>query len=85
MLIKTAREVWADLSPDLLDGIKVRVPEGWFIVRPSNTEPVVRLYGASAFFLIQASLPIKSQSLSRCTANPNPTSYGSSVLSISCP
>ena len=43
LLIAKAKEVWADLSPDLLDGIKVRTPEGWFIVRPSNTEPFLRL------------------------------------------
>ncbi len=42
-LVKKAREVWADLDPDLLDGIKVRNAEGWFIVRPSNTEPLVRV------------------------------------------
>jgi phosphomannomutase len=43
VLIKKAREAWAEHSPDLLDGIKVRVPEGWFVVRPSNTEPLVRV------------------------------------------
>jgi phosphomannomutase len=43
LLLKKAREAWAEHSPDLLDGIKVRVPEGWFIVRPSNTEPLVRV------------------------------------------
>jgi phosphomannomutase len=43
VLLKKARDVWAEHSPDLLDGIKVRVPEGWFVVRPSNTEPLVRV------------------------------------------
>jgi phosphomannomutase len=43
LLVKKAREAWAEHSPDLLDGIKVRVPEGWFVVRPSNTEPLVRV------------------------------------------
>jgi phosphomannomutase len=43
LLLKKAREAWAEHSPDLLDGIKVRVSEGWFVVRPSNTEPLVRV------------------------------------------
>ena len=50
LLITKAKEAWADLSPDLLDGIKVRTrdPEGWFIVRPSNTEPLVRVIAEAA-------------------------------------
>jgi phosphomannomutase len=50
LLITKARETWADLSPDLTDGIKVRTrdPEGWFIVRPSNTEPLVRVIAEAA-------------------------------------
>jgi phosphomannomutase len=43
VLLEKARELWAEHSPDLLDGVKVRLPEGWFIIRPSNTEPVVRV------------------------------------------
>ena len=43
VLIERAREAWADRSPDLLDGVKVRTSEGWYIVRPSNTEPIVRV------------------------------------------
>jgi len=27
-----------------LDGIKVDLPEGWLLVRPSGTEPLVRIY-----------------------------------------
>ena len=43
VLLERSRELWAGHSPDLLDGVKVRLPEGWFIIRPSNTEPVVRV------------------------------------------
>jgi phosphomannomutase len=43
LLLAKAREIWAEHSPDLLDGVKVRLPEGWFIIRPSNTEPIVRV------------------------------------------
>jgi phosphomannomutase len=47
-LLAKAREIWAEHSPDLLDGVKVRLPEGWFIVRPSNTEPIVRVIAEAA-------------------------------------
>lgn len=43
VLLEKARELWGERSPDLTDGVKVRLPEGWFIIRPSNTEPVVRV------------------------------------------
>lgn len=43
LLIEKARESWADRDPDLTDGVKVRTDEGWYIVRPSNTEPIVRV------------------------------------------
>jgi phosphomannomutase len=42
-LLEKAREVWAADGPDLLDGVKVRTAEGWFVIRPSNTEPIVRV------------------------------------------
>jgi phosphomannomutase len=48
VLVEKARELWADRSPDLTDGVKVRLPEGWFIIRPSNTEPVVRVIAEAA-------------------------------------
>ena len=28
---------------DTRDGVKVILPEGWFLVRGSNTEPIVRV------------------------------------------
>ena len=31
-------------SLDTLDGFKHRLPEGWLLVRPSGTEPVLRIY-----------------------------------------
>jgi phosphomannomutase len=42
-VLKRARRAWADRPLDLLDGVKVRVEEGWFSIRPSNTEPIVRV------------------------------------------
>jgi len=26
-----------------IDGVKVMAPEGWFLIRPSNTQPEIRL------------------------------------------
>jgi phosphomannomutase len=28
---------------DLRDGVKVTTPDGWFLVRGSNTEPIIRI------------------------------------------
>ena len=28
---------------DLRDGVKVTMPDGWLLVRGSNTEPIIRL------------------------------------------
>ncbi len=47
-VVKKAREAWSELSLDLLDGVKVRTPEGWYMLRPSNTEPVVRVIAEAA-------------------------------------
>ena len=33
---------FADARPDRLDGLRLDWPEKWLLVRPSNTEPVVR-------------------------------------------
>jgi phosphomannomutase len=32
---------------DTRDGIKVMLPEGWFLVRGSNTEPIIRIVAES--------------------------------------
>lgn len=37
------RQVFSDGTQDELDGLTVNYPDSWFIVRPSNTEPVIRL------------------------------------------
>ncbi|HYE66029.1 MAG TPA: phosphoglucosamine mutase [Pyrinomonadaceae bacterium] len=42
-VLKMIRHQYAQLPLDLRDGIKVTVDDGWFIVRGSNTEPIVRL------------------------------------------
>jgi phosphomannomutase len=42
-LVERAREEWAGRPLDLRDGVKVRLDQGWFVLRPSNTEPLVRV------------------------------------------
>ena len=47
-VLRRARETWADRPVDLLDGVKVRLDEGWFILRGSNTEPILRVIAEAA-------------------------------------
>ncbi|HYO63361.1 MAG TPA: phosphoglucosamine mutase [Pyrinomonadaceae bacterium] len=41
--LQAVREAYAHRPVDLRDGVKVTTPEGWFLVRGSNTEPIMRL------------------------------------------
>ena len=42
-LLKTLRSQYAKHPIDVRDGIKVRLERGWFHIRGSNTEPIIRL------------------------------------------
>lgn len=42
-VLQTLREKYADGTQHELDGLKVSYPDWWFNVRPSNTEPALRL------------------------------------------
>jgi phosphomannomutase len=42
-VLRRVREEYARFDVNLLDGVKVTMPEGWFLLRGSNTEPVLRL------------------------------------------
>ena len=42
-VLKRVREEYAAWPQDLRDGVKVTTPEGWLLVRGSNTEPIIRL------------------------------------------
>lgn len=46
-VLKTVREAYKDKPQDLRDGVKVMTERGWFLVRGSNTEPIVRLVAES--------------------------------------
>jgi phosphomannomutase len=42
-VLKIIRKEYSAYSMDLRDGVKVSLPEGWFLVRGSNTEPIIRV------------------------------------------
>ena len=37
------RQAFAQFQMDTRDGVKVLVPDGWLLVRGSNTEPIIRV------------------------------------------
>ena len=43
MVLQQARAEFAGMPIDLRDGVKVTTPDGWFLLRGSNTEPIMRL------------------------------------------
>jgi phosphomannomutase len=47
-VLARAREAWAGRPVNLTDGVKVRLDDGWFILRASNTEPIVRVIAESS-------------------------------------
>lgn len=42
-VLKTLADSFKDAETDNLDGLTVQFPDAWFNVRPSNTEPLLRL------------------------------------------
>jgi phosphomannomutase len=42
-VLKMVRADYAQWPQDARDGVKVTLPDGWFLVRGSNTEPIIRL------------------------------------------
>lgn len=41
--LRTVRQAFAQFQMDTRDGVKVIVPDGWLLVRGSNTEPIIRV------------------------------------------
>jgi phosphomannomutase len=41
--LRMVRDEYAQHPMDLRDGVKVTTPDGWFLVRGSNTEPIIRI------------------------------------------
>ncbi len=42
-VLRMLRQKYAAYPMDLRDGVKVSLPNGWFLVRGSNTEPIIRV------------------------------------------
>ncbi len=42
-VLRRVREAYAGFDVDRQDGVKVTTPEGWFLLRGSNTEPILRI------------------------------------------
>ncbi|MBP1634885.1 MAG: glmM 1 [Acidobacteria bacterium] len=42
-VLRRAAKEYAQYPQDLRDGVKVTLPDGWFLLRGSNTEPVMRV------------------------------------------
>ena len=46
-VLRLLRQEYETFPLDTRDGVKVTLPEGWFLVRGSNTEPIVRIVAES--------------------------------------
>ena len=42
-MLRAVREKFAEFPLDTRDGVKVIMPDGWLLVRGSNTEPIIRI------------------------------------------
>jgi phosphomannomutase len=42
-VLRMVRQEYAEFQMDTRDGVKVIVPDGWLLVRGSNTEPIIRV------------------------------------------
>jgi phosphomannomutase len=42
-VLRMLRQEYAGYPLDVRDGVKVSLPNGWFLVRGSNTEPIIRV------------------------------------------
>ena len=43
-LLQKIAEKFADYRPNIIDGVKIDFEQGWVHLRPSNTEPIIRIY-----------------------------------------
>ena len=46
-VLRMLRQEYGEYPLDTRDGVKVTLPEGWFLVRGSNTEPIIRVVSES--------------------------------------
>jgi phosphomannomutase len=43
VILRAVRNDYSEYPMDTRDGVKVMLPNGWFLVRGSNTEPIIRI------------------------------------------
>ncbi|MCL1851217.1 MAG: phosphoglucosamine mutase [Bacteroidetes bacterium] len=43
-ILQRVAQEYADYNPNTIDGVKIDFEQGWVHLRPSNTEPVIRIY-----------------------------------------
>lgn len=48
VVLRMLRNEYTSHALDLRDGVKVILPDGWFLVRGSNTEPIIRVTAEAA-------------------------------------
>jgi len=48
VVLRMLRQEYANYPLDVRDGVKVTLPSGWFLVRGSNTEPIIRVIAEAA-------------------------------------
>jgi phosphomannomutase/phosphoglucomutase len=39
--MNAVRDAYSDMDYSAVDGVRVRYPDGWYLCRPSNTEPIL--------------------------------------------
>ena len=42
-IIRSFREKYISRKPNIIDGIRIDWEDSWVLIRPSNTEPVIRI------------------------------------------
>jgi phosphomannomutase len=47
-VLEATKSAFTGATVDTTDGVKVDLPEGWVHLRPSNTEPIIRVYAESS-------------------------------------
>jgi len=47
-LLQKVAEKFAEYNPNTVDGVKIDFETGWVHLRPSNTEPIIRIYAEAA-------------------------------------
>ena len=76
LLEKVATLVPSDAESEIVDGVKLRYPDGWILLRPSGTEPTFRVFTEAktkkrAKSLVQMGLKLIKEALAEISAKTN--------------